>query len=65
MLLLAMYVDSIIQDFESFLRTGIEFVKDVITLVLDEYNSSFNTYELEPGINTFKDLSEALFTIQI
>ena len=30
-------------------------------MVLDEYNSSFITYELEPGIYTFKDLSEALF----
>ena len=30
-------------------------------MVLDEYNSSFITYELEPGFYTFKDLSEALF----
>ena len=28
---------------------------------LDEYNSSFITYELEPGIYTFKDISKALF----
>ena len=32
-------------------------------LVLDKYNSSFITYELDPGIYTFKDLSEALFNI--
>ena len=32
-------------------------------MVLDEYNSSFITYELEPGIYTFKDISEALFNI--
>ena len=36
-------------------------VEDDIKLVLDEYNSSFITYELEHGIYTFKDISEALF----
>ena len=34
-----------------------------ITLPLDEYNSSFITYEIEPGIYTFKDNSEALLRI--
>ena len=63
MLILAMYVDSIFQYFESFLRTEINWVHDDIRLVLDEYNSSFNTYELEPGIYTFKDISEVLFNI--
>ena len=38
-------------------------IEDVVKLVLDEYNSSFITYELEPGIYTFKDISEALFNI--
>ena len=38
-------------------------VEDDIKLVLDEYNSNFITYELEPGIYTFKDISEALFNI--
>ena len=38
-------------------------VEDVIRLVLDEYNSSFITNDLEPGIYTFKDLSEALLNI--
>ena len=32
-------------------------------LVLDEYISSFITYKIEPGILTFEDLSEALFSI--
>ena len=32
-------------------------------MVLDEYNSSFITYENIPGIYTFKDFSEALFNI--
>ena len=38
-------------------------VEDDIKLVLDEYYSSFITYELHPGIYTFKDISEALFNI--
>ena len=32
-------------------------------MVLDEYSSSFINYELDPGIYTFKDISEALFNI--
>ena len=61
--ILAFYTSSVFQDFESFLRTQIDLVEDVIKLVLDEYNSSFITYELEPVIYTFKDISEALFNI--
>ena len=61
--ILATYTRSVFQDFESFLRTQINLVEDDIKLVLDEYNSSFITYELEPGIYTFKDISEALFNI--
>ena len=61
--ILAFYTSSVFQDFESFLRTQIDLVEDDIKLVLDEYNSSFITYELEPGIYTFKDISEALFNI--
>ena len=61
--ILAFYNRSVFQDFESFLRTQIDLVEDDIKLVLDEYNSKFNTYELEPGIYTFEDISEALFEI--
>ena len=61
--ILAFYTSSVFQDFESFLRTQIDLVEDDIKLVLDEYNSNFNTYELTPGIYTFKDISEALFNI--
>ena len=61
--LLAIYASSIFQDFESFLRTQIDLVEDDIKLVLDEYNSSFITYELEPGIYSYRDISEALFYI--
>ena len=48
--ILAIYIRSVFQDFESFLRTQIDLVEDDIKLVLDEYNSSFNTYKLQPGI---------------
>ena len=44
------YIRSIFQDFESYLRTEVDLVEDDIRLVLDEYSSSFITYELEPGI---------------
>ena len=59
--ILAMYIDSVFQDFESFLRTQIYLVEDVIKFVLAEYNSKFITYKLEPGFYTFKEVSEALF----
>ena len=37
-LIFAMYIDSVFQDFESFLRTEIGLVEDEIQLVLDEFN---------------------------
>ena len=60
MFILSGYSSSIFQDFDSFLRTQIDLVEDDIKLVLDEYNSSFITYEIPPGIYTFKDISEVL-----
>ena len=60
---LEIYVNSIFQDFEGFFRTEVDLVEDAIRLDLDEYISSFITYELEPGIHTFEDLYEALFNI--
>ena len=59
----AIYVNSIFQDFKSFLRTEVDLVEDDIRLVLDENNSSFITYEKELGIYTFKDISEVRFNI--
>ena len=50
---LAIYTRSVFQDFESFLRTQIDLVENDVKLVLDEYNSSFVTYELEPGIYSY------------
>ena len=47
--ILAIYTSTVFQDFESFLRTQIDMIEDDVKLVLDEYNSSFITYELEPG----------------
>ena len=38
-------------------------IEEDIKLDLDEYNSSFITYEITPGIYTFKDISEARFNI--
>ena len=61
--ILAIYTRSVFQDFESFLKTQIDLVDDDIKLVLDENNSSFVIYKLEPGIYTSKDISEALFNI--
>ena len=61
--ILAGYTRSVFQDFESYLRTEVDLDEDDVKLVLDEYNSSFITYELDPGIYTFKDISEALLKI--
>ena len=61
--ILARYTSSVFQDFESYLRTQIDLVEDDIKFVLDEYSSSFITYELDPGVYTLKDISEALFNI--
>ena len=41
--ILSGYRSSVFQDFEIYLRTEVDLVEDVIRLVLDKYNSSFNT----------------------
>ena len=51
---LGIYVNSIFQDFESYLRTEVDLVEEYIRLVLDEYNSSFFTFELTPVIYTLR-----------
>ena len=61
--ILAIYTSSVFQDFESFLRTQIDLVEDDIKMVLDEYKSNFITYELEPGIYSYRDIAEAFFYI--
>ena len=61
--IVAGYVSSVFQDFESYLRAEVDLVEDDIKLVLEENNSSFITYILELGIYTFEDISEAHFNI--
>ena len=61
--IVAGYVSSVFQDFENYLRTEVDLIEDDIKLVLDENNSSFITYELQPVICTFKKISQALFNI--
>ena len=61
--ILAVYVTSRFQDFEGFLKTEIDLVEDDIRLVLDESNSKFITYEVQPGFCTFKDFSVTALTI--
>ena len=61
--IVAGYVSSVFQDSENYLRTEVDLIEDDIKSVLDEYISSFITYELQPGIYTFKDISQALFNI--
>ena len=63
LLILAMHIDSVFQGFESFLRMEVDLVEYDINLILDEYNSSFITFELKPGVYTFKDISKALVNI--
>ena len=60
---LGFYVRSVFQAFENCLRTEVDLVEDDIKLVLGEYNSRFFTYEIEQGIYTTKDISEALLKI--
>ena len=59
----SIYVNSIFQDFKSVLTTEVDLVEDDVRLVLDEYNSWFITFQLEPGIYTSKDLPESVFII--
>ena len=63
MRILSIYTSSVFQDFESFLRTQIDLIEVDVNLVLDEYNSSFITYELEQVIYSYREISEALFNI--
>ena len=63
LMILAGYRSSVFQDLESYLRTEIDLIEDYFRLVLDNYNSGFITYELQPGIYTFKYISEAFFDI--
>ena len=39
---------------------NVDLIADDIKLILDEYNLSFITHEIPPGVYTFKDISEVL-----
>ena len=54
-LILSGYTKSLFRNFESYLRTEVHLVEHDIRLVLDEYNSSFFTYNISPVIYTFKE----------
>ena len=60
MTILSIYICSVIQDFESFLRTQSDLIEDDNKLVSDKYNSNFITYETTPALYTLKDMSVAL-----
>ena len=60
--ILAGYTGPVFQDYESYLRTEIDFVEDDLRLVLDKFNSKFITYELETG-NTPSKIFPKLFLI--
>ena len=58
--LLAVYANSVLQGFESYLRNENDFVENGIKFALNEFSSKLLTYEILPGISSFKNLSEVL-----
>ena len=55
------YVQSVFQDFESYLRTTrVSEVDNELTL--KQFDSKFSTHEITPGIYSNKDSSDALKT---
>ena len=61
-ILLLNYSRSQFRDFESYLRIRVNLDEEDIQLILKEYNSHFITYELNPGIYTKQDISDAVYT---
>ena len=57
------YIRSLFQDFESYLKAEVDLDEDDVLVVLNKYISKFFTYELQPGIYTFKDIPKVLFNI--
>ena len=62
MILLLGYSKSPFRDFESYLGIVVGLDEEDIQLILKEYNSHFITYELNPGIYTIQDISDAIQT---
>ena len=61
-ILLLGYSRSLFRDFESYLRFVVNLLEEDIQLILKEYNSHFITYELNPGLYTIQDISDAIQT---
>ena len=62
MILLLVYSRSLFRDFENYLRIVVGLDEEDIQLILKQYNSHFITYELNPGIYTIQDISDAVHT---
>ena len=56
------YTRPMSQDFESNLRTDIDLIEDDIRLLLDNGNSSFITYEIQPIFTLLKIFPKSLLT---
>ena len=54
---------SLFRDFESYLRILNGLDEEDIRLISKQYNSNFVTYGLDPGNYTFKNLSDAVYTM--
>ena len=56
-ILLMCYARSPFRDFEIYLRIVVGLDEEYIQFLLEQYNSNFVTYELDPGIYSMKDIS--------
>ena len=62
-ILLLGYARYLFREFESFLRIVVGLDEDDIQLILKQYNASFVTNELDPGIYTTGDLQKAVYPL--
>ena len=51
------------RDFESYLRIVVDLDGEYFQLSLKQFKSNFVSYELSPGIYTYKDNSEIIYTM--
>ena len=57
------YAKSPFRDFESYFRIIVGLDEFHIQLISKQYNSNFVTYDLSPGLYSYKDFSEAVYTM--
>ena len=62
LILLLGYAKSPFRDFETYLRIFVGLSEEDIQLILNQNNLHFITFELAPGIHTFKEVSDAIRT---